>query len=332
MKASGSIPMMHNTGQSVIVRHREYITDILSSESFAVQKKFYLNPGLEASFPWLAAIAQNFQEYSWKGLVFEYVPTSGASVASTNTALGSVMVSTNYRATASDYTSKQAMLNDYFATDARPTEPFAHPIECDPRENPYNVQYVRTGAVPSGEDQKTYDIGVTTVATIGNPAAGNNLGELWVSYEVELRKPKLLSTGLPQALWYKEDRTGFTTATANFGATGGTPVGDDFRVTGTTITWPAQATGSYDVIMTYAVTSITGLASMVLNATNCTVPLLLSPVGATITSSGGYYHFYAQVSVPDANKTASVTTTTNIIAGTVATVTIRVLEVNSIAI
>jgi hypothetical protein len=150
---------------------------------------------MASSFPWLATIASQFQEYTWKGIVFHYIPTSGNSVASTNTALGTVMMHTDYRVTAPAPTSKVELLNEYFACDARPSDSFVHPIECDPKENPYNVQYVRTTAVPEGEDPKSYDLGVVNIATQGFPGANTTSGEIWVTYEVELRKPQIVVGG-----------------------------------------------------------------------------------------------------------------------------------------
>lgn len=193
-RLSAGVPMMHNSGQSVTIRHKEFIGDVLSGTGtptiFDTAFTLPLNPGLETSFPWLSSIAQQYQEYSWKGLIFHYVPTSGESVASTNTALGTVMMSTNYRATDPAFVNKQQVLNEYFSSDAKPSESFCHPIECDPKENPYNIHYVRSSGVPAGEDQKTYDLGVMRLNTVGNPAPGITLGELWCTYEVELKKPK----------------------------------------------------------------------------------------------------------------------------------------------
>jgi hypothetical protein len=185
--------MMHRAGQSVIVRHKEYIGDVVSSDVYAQQRELALNPGLSSSFPWLSSIARQYQEYTWKGMVFHFVPTVGEAVSATVPVYGNVMMHTEYRVTAPAPANKAELLNEYFASDSRPSEPFVHPIECDPKENPYNVQYVRTGPVPSGEDAKTYDLGMFRCCTQGQAAAGSVLGELWVSYEVELRKPQLTS-------------------------------------------------------------------------------------------------------------------------------------------
>jgi len=191
---SPAIPMMHNEGQSVIVRHKEFIGEIRGSTAFTVQQIHQLNPGLSYTFPWLSRIAAQYAEYRIKGAVFHYVPTSGDVATTTNGALGTVMIQTSYRATDTPPTSKVEMLNEYWASEASPTDPFCHPLECDPKENPYNVQYVRTGELTSSDSQLLYDLGTTYVATSGQQASGNVLGDLWLTYEIELRKPVIASS------------------------------------------------------------------------------------------------------------------------------------------
>lgn len=198
-KASTGIPMMHKTAQSIIVRHKEFIGTVTGTSAFTVGLSYELNPGLEATFPWLSQIANNFQEYSFKGLVFHYVPTSG-NISGSNTALGAVMLQTSYRSSDTAPTSKVELLNEYWASETVPFDTMAHPIECDPKENPFAIQYVRNGTVPSGDNKLLYDLGVTYVATAGCPA--NVLGDIWVTYEVELKKPVLSSNITSLANWY----------------------------------------------------------------------------------------------------------------------------------
>nr|WRQ65428.1 structural protein [Tolivirales sp.] len=193
MKASGSIPMMHKNDQTVVVRHKEFIGEIRSSIDFATRYSLELNPGVSSTFPWLSRIAGNYQEYRFKGIVFHYVPTSGSAVASTNNALGSVMMQTSYRATDTPPASKRELLNEYWSTETAPFETTCHPIECNPSENPFNVQYVRQKSVPVGDNLLMYDLGVTHIAVSGQQVNDVVLGDLWVTYEVELKKPILYS-------------------------------------------------------------------------------------------------------------------------------------------
>lgn len=187
----GTIPAMHNNNQSIVVRHKEFVSEILSSTSFSVQRQLIINPGQSVTFPWLSGIASQFEEYAIRGMVYHYVPTSGTAINSTNPALGSVMLQTSYRANSAAPESKMEMMNEYWASESVPSDSFCHPIECNPKENPFNIHYVRTGAVPAGDSPLLYDYGKTFLAVTGNPADGNILGELWISYEIELRKPVL---------------------------------------------------------------------------------------------------------------------------------------------
>jgi hypothetical protein len=78
-----------------------------------------------------------------------------------------------------------------------------HGIECDPSKLAGNAyKYVRIGDLPISEDLKEYDLGRFCLAITGVPAtyAGQVLGELWVSYTVTLRKPKVASNHAYNAL------------------------------------------------------------------------------------------------------------------------------------
>ena len=271
LKAASSIPMMHNNGQSVTVRHREYLGEIRSAETYTVRDSFELNPGNSRTFPWLSQIAVNFQEYSFKGIVFHYVPTSGTAVSGASPSLGSVMLQTSYRVTDSAPASKVEMLNEYCSNEVVPSEPMAHPIECDPKENPFNVMYVRSGDVPEGDAKLMYDLGVTHVAVTGQLPPGNNvLGDLWVTYEVELKKPivhsnvtapyksgsALVTTvGGPAALF---------TGTASF--TGNLSIG----LSGNTVTLPKGSQGKWLFVLRLTA-GLTAWTMAAPTLTNCTL-------------------------------------------------------------
>jgi len=300
---SDGIPIMHRNGQSVLIRHKEYIGDVVGGTgnptAFNIGQTFALNPGLASSFPWLSTIAQQFQEYTWKGLVFHFVSTAGMSTSSTNTALGSVMMATNYRATAPAYLNKQQLLNEYFSCDARTTESFCHPIECDPKENPYNVQYVRTSTVPAGEDQKTYDLGVISIATQGMAANNINVGELWATYEIELRKPKTIGTSQADVGLAALNVSAGIGTNAPFG-TARTEVIDTIGVTfgSRTLTWPTQVYGVFCVHIQNDTCTTQSLP--VITPTNCTTltnqPFAISYTTLTAaTATSAFVTFWVYV-------------------------------------
>jgi len=195
--ASSQVPIMHSANESVVIKHREYIADISMAGAPFTLQTFNINPGLSASFPYLSAIASNFQQYRFKGLVFEFKTTSAtALVSGTNTAMGSVMLAVQYRSDAPNFATKTQLLNEMWSVDTVPSTNVVLPVECAPAETVLTHQYIRTGGVGTG-DIKMFDLGLLSVATQGGQSGQNNIvGELWVSYDVELLKPQLSnSTG-----------------------------------------------------------------------------------------------------------------------------------------
>jgi len=193
------VPVMHSDSESVTFRHREYIGDISTGTTFA-STIYSINPGLSATFPFLSTIASCFQEYAFKGLVFEYKSTTSDAIAtSTNLALGTVILAAAYRADQTAFTSKSQMENEMWSVSDKPSRNMLLPIECAPIENPMGLQYVRTN--PTSGDVKLYDLCTLTVASVGSQAAYVS-GELWASYEIVLRKPRvsdIVSLGLVSA-------------------------------------------------------------------------------------------------------------------------------------
>lgn len=196
MGASDAGPPVFRSQQNgnVTVSHREYIRDIVGSSTFSLTA-LSLNPGLVGTFPWLSQLASNFEEFDIRGLVFQYKPTSGSAIASTNNALGTVIMATNYDVDDAPFPDKLHMEAYQFSTSGTSCSNFMHPVECAPSENVLSTQYIRTTAVPTGQDARFYDLGLFQIATVGQQAAVT-IGELWVSYEVELRKPRLVTPSM----------------------------------------------------------------------------------------------------------------------------------------
>lgn len=325
LRPDGTIPAMHKDGQSVVVRHKEFLGEILGSTDYTVQKRYSLNPGDSNTFPWLSAIAAQYTEYKVRGMVFHYIPTSGMAVSTLNPALGSVMIQTSYRATEDAPLSKVEMMNEYWATESRPSEPFCHPIECDPKENPFNVQYVRNASVASTENILMYDLGVTTVATTGCPANGNVLGDLWCTYEIELKKPKLASLTTEAALTASNIAQGALAGgsiwTISSGSFNSIP-GVTFTSTGLSIGREVQGT---------FLLAVTVFGASTIAGTAVTFGAGLTPVSGTavsaVGSSSGTYTAVVKIAPSSAARTFAYTLGTLTGANVVATV--RLTEYNS---
>lgn len=186
-----SVPTFANKGDGVEVSHREYIMDLSTATSFIVDS-LAINPGLPSTFPWLSGLAAHFEQYEMLGLVFEYRPTSGTILNTTNAAMGVILMATNYDANDPTFSSKQEMEAYEYSSSSSPQSGMLHPVECAPDSRPTNVYYVRTAGLASGANLLDYDIGNFFYAATGAQSA-YTAGELWVTYHVRFRKPKLAS-------------------------------------------------------------------------------------------------------------------------------------------
>jgi len=182
----GPLSSFGSTNSSVRIRHREYLDDVYSggSNTFSITT-WPIQPGLAATFQYLSQIATNFEEYVFHGLVFEYVSTTSPYFSAG--AMGSVVMSCEYDPTLPAYTSKPQMENSDFAISARPDTSMVFGVEC--KDQPVSGRYVRTTQV--GQPLSMTDMGNFYLATQTQIAAGTILGELWVTYDIEFRKPHI---------------------------------------------------------------------------------------------------------------------------------------------
>jgi hypothetical protein len=184
-------PSFAPLGQAFRVAHREYLSDIFSTTGFG-STTYYINPGLRDTFPWLSSVAANFEQYCLKGFVVYLKTNSATAVSSTNTALGVWGAVTQYEVTDPDFTYKQECENYMGCSTCIPCESVLHMVECKRSSNVMGNLYVRSGEIP--DDIKFYDHAKFQLFTQGMQEAGVNLGELWISYDVEFSKPRLPNT------------------------------------------------------------------------------------------------------------------------------------------
>lgn len=190
----------------VRVRHREYVQDLVfnlpvGGDGFKATS-FPINPGMGTAgaglFPWLRSLANNFEQYRILGLCFEFKSTYGMQVVSgtTSTAsMGIVGLTTVYDPNLADTTfGTKAYAENFVGTQsAIPSKSMIHYVECAPNMNSQDVRWIRTGALGTGLDLKEYDLGKLFIWAAGFQSRGIdvNVGELWVSYDIELMKPLL---------------------------------------------------------------------------------------------------------------------------------------------
>lgn len=179
-----------NSAGSVTIAHREFLTDVASIGAVFNNTSYPINPGLTRTFPFLSQIAKNFEQYEMLGCIFHFKSTSATAVSSTNTALGTVVLATDYETLDAPFANKQQMEAYQYCSSSVPCASVIHPIECAPRQTVLSRQFIRTTSVPTGGDPRIYDVGNFQIATTGQQAAAV-IGELWVSYHVRLFKPKI---------------------------------------------------------------------------------------------------------------------------------------------
>jgi len=216
LMGSNAVPIFKKNARSIRIAHKEFLGDVTGSLAFAVQA-WSLNPGLIENFPWIAQVATAYQQYQFHGCLFEFVSTSANALNSTNTALGTVIMGTQYNVNRSNFTSKVEMEAYEFSSSGRPSANMLHAIECDPSETPIKQMYIRSGALAASEDKRFYDLGTFQLATVGMQAA-STIGELWVTYDIEFFKPRVAPSAGPSAGYFAKFSLGPYTNTNSLGS------------------------------------------------------------------------------------------------------------------
>lgn len=228
LPGASSIPLFGVGKRWVRLEHKEFLFNVTAtgSTSWAIQQSINLNPGMPGSFPWISAIASNFDEYIIGGLVFIYESTSGS--LSTTQGLGSVTISTQYDPGDPVFATELEMLESEWSSSAGPNVSFSHYLECNPDDTVMPKKFVRMGGVGTNP-LALYDMGTTSVSVSGCSAtAGTALGKIWVSYDIYLGKPKLYGGMLARS-------TLFANVQLNAGVTNGTMFNGAALSTGSTL-------------------------------------------------------------------------------------------------
>jgi hypothetical protein len=128
-----------------------------------------------------------------------------------------------------DFANKADMTTTEFCTSGSPSEDLMHPIECDPSQGSINQYFVSTLNLSQGsssttinsQDLRFLNLGNFYIATTGFQGTKVNIGELWVTYQVTLLKPKLYSSlGLANDYFHMENAQGITTSHTDYGLLG----------------------------------------------------------------------------------------------------------------
>jgi len=211
----GSPPQFAMGRHCTKVCHREFVGLVSSPGAAFTLTSYPLNP-TSGLFPWLSEIALSYEQWTMRGMVVEFKTTSATAVSSTNTALGSVILATQYNVLAPAFVNQQQMEAYEFCTSCAPKDSMIHPIECAPGANSvpelFVDQPISSGtSFPGPGDPRLSNLGTVYIATVGQQAA-SVVGELWVSYEIDLIRPKLFSGIQNLGLTYRISAGGIAAA------------------------------------------------------------------------------------------------------------------------
>jgi len=193
------------------------------------------------------------------------------STTTTSTALGTVIMATQYNSLNANFVDKRTMENYEFANSAKPSVTFLHPIECKSSLDVASHLYVRTSSQFTG-DQRLYDLGDFQLAVQGMAFNGGVIGELWATYEVEFFKPKITLGAGCQSCFF--DLTGVTNSiplgTSNTIESNINSIPLAISASGLVLSFPINTTGKFIAQYYVTGTAVSVTTPPSVSYTNCT--------------------------------------------------------------
>jgi len=187
------------------ITHRELVDGAVSGSTvWTLQDTYDLQPGNAVTFPWLSSTANQYAEYSFRKLTFEYVPFCATSTA------GGIILTPDYDSSNPPPTS-EAMAVDHKDCIV---DSVWKDIRCNLSVRDMHALGPRkfTRAFLAAGDIKTFDCGKLYVST-DNCAGSNATGKLFVSYTVDLFTPVLIPTAIQPrqcCMFYNSSAQSFT--------------------------------------------------------------------------------------------------------------------------
>jgi hypothetical protein len=184
--------------RSCMVTEHEFIYDVVGNgTNFGIVNgglPFPINPGQSTTFPWLSAQAKQWERYKIQHLKIEY--RREVSEFATAGTIGKVMLNVDLDASDAPPSSKVQVLDTdrRLLVDCMPCENNAITIPGKLFHPTGQPLWVRPGGLPGAADIKTYDAGNLWVSTSGTADNSTKLGELHLTYAIELSVPVLEST------------------------------------------------------------------------------------------------------------------------------------------
>jgi len=174
-------PKIGRSAKSFRVKHRELVlASINGASTFTVQSVIQLNPGLPATFPWLAPQAGQWEQYIVHKLHAIYTPLVATSTA------GTLTLSPDYDASDPTPTTETQLSDNYDTVEDSIWQDIECVLDLAGMMGGVARKFVRPCAIAG--DIKTFDVGKLFVAT--NNGAANPMGKLWLDYDFEFFVPQ----------------------------------------------------------------------------------------------------------------------------------------------
>jgi len=249
-----------NNGRMFPVVDREQIAEVFSAGVGGAYKcdVYAIQPGLRTSFEWLSTIAKNFEEYEFKRLEFEFMPSVPTVVG------GNVYLAVDF-----DCHDDAPITAKQFVTTSGSVEASIYrPVKLIvPRRNIKSLlkrHLVRTQNNGITE-RLLYDIGNLMVATDHVGDTNSFMGKIYVNYEIHFFMPQTDTGSLSWGALTNSNGTGSTAANMLGTPASCVPTGsiDVIRVTDTTFTLsPLEIGAEYLVQCALGGTTMTGLMDL----------------------------------------------------------------------
>lgn len=180
--------------------YREYLGDVFTHPDTVGAMNlisYRINPASAHTFPWLSRVAPNWDKWRANGILFEFKST--CSNYSADSAVGSILMATEYDVLDPPYSTKRQMLNAAYANETRMDKNVVHGIECAPSTMPHDIFYVLGDdeELPPGGNARDYSLGTFYMGTSGGSLPVNtNVGSLWIHYDMYFQTEQLLAPGI----------------------------------------------------------------------------------------------------------------------------------------
>lgn len=300
---SGKAPIVIASSDACYIKHRELLMNVsgTGSTAFTLANTFALNPGVPATFPWLATQAQNWETYRFRKLRFCYYTRTGS------TTVGSVMFVPDYDAADSAPGSESLASTFEDVQEDAPWKDICTPLRPVCMHQPGVRKYVRNGPLAANLDIKTYDSGNLFVFTVDSAAAAA-WGKLWVEYEVDLYTPQTISS-IPAGVAGGSFLSGGSTSGANpLGTTPQSTPQNSYISVDALSNVTFQKTGYYLIGVNVVGTVISGQSQVVSGGSVISTSAIIN---STATSMTWYAIFNATSTGATYRPTATATTITS---------------------